>query len=336
MKNLFQFGDVTFAHPLFFLLLLFIPLAIVWSLFFKKNNTSSLYISTTKNLTSIQPSLRIRLRPLLHILRGLAFTFLVIALARPQKSSTNENIDSDGIDIMLSMDISGSMLAQDFTPNRIEAAKKVAEEFIVSRITDKIGLVIFSGESFTQCPLTTDKNVLLAQLQNIQSGMLEDGTAIGMGLSTAVDRLRSSKAKSKIIILLTDGVNNGGLVDPVTALEIAKAFAIKVYTIGVGTEGMADYPTQDAFGNTVMQKQPVLIDEDLMKKISTETGGKYYRATDNNSLTNIYKDIDKLEKSNVEISSYTQYKECFHSFALIGLVLLLLELVLNFTYFSKI
>jgi Ca-activated chloride channel family protein len=195
--------------------------------------------------------------------------------------------------------------------------------------------VIFSGESFTQCPLTTDQNVLKEQLSNIKSGLLEDGTAIGMGLATAVERLRSSKAKTKIIILLTDGVNNSGLIDPVTALEIAKAYKIRVYTIGVGTMGTASYPVKDAFGNTSMQQMPVQIDEVLMKKISDETGGKYFRATDNNSLNKVYKEIDRLEKTNIEINSFKRYAELFFPFAMIGLFLLLLEVILRNTYYKS-
>jgi Ca-activated chloride channel family protein len=236
----------------------------------------------------------------------------------------------------MSIDISGSMLAEDFKPNRIEAAKKVAREFIESRYTDRIGLVIFSGESFTQCPLTTDQNILLEQLKNIRSGLLEDGTAIGMGLATAVERLRNSKAKSKVIILLTDGVNNAGLIDPMTALEISKAYKIRVYTIGVGTKGSAPYPVQDQFGNTSMQQMPVQIDEILMRKISMETGGKYFRATDNQSLQKVYKEIDRLEKTNIEINSFKRYTELFFLYALIAFVALALEQLLKLTIFRSI
>jgi Ca-activated chloride channel family protein len=245
-------------------------------------------------------------------------------------------MDSEGVDIVLSMDISGSMLAQDLQPNRLEAAKKVAGEFISSRYTDRIGLVIFSGESFTQCPLTNDQGVLTEQLNGISSGLLKDGTAIGMGLATAVDRLRTSKAKSKLIILLTDGVNNGGLVDPITALEIAKAYQIRVYTIGVGTKGMAPAPVQDIFGNLVMQPTEVQIDEELLKRIANETGGHYYRATDNQSLRLIYQEIDKLEKTKVEITSFRRYAELFMPYALTGLILLLLEFILRHTVFRTL
>ncbi len=335
IKDFLHIQNVAFANPYYFLMLLLIPLMLLWNLWQKKNHNASFQYSNTGNITAIHTSLRTTLRPLLQILRILSIVCIVIALARPQKSNTNETINSEGIDIMLSMDISGSMLAQDFSPNRIEAAKQVAHDFIANRLTDKIGIVIFSGESFTQCPLTTDKNILFTQLDNIQSGALEDGTAIGMGLSTAVDRLRASKAKSKIIILLTDGVNNGGLIDPSTALEIAKAFNIKVYTIGVGSEGTASYPTQDAFGNTTMKQMPVQIDEVLLKKIASETGGKYYRAKDNNALSSVYADIDKLEKSNVEISSFKNYVEFFYWFVVAALLLLLLEFMLRYTLFRS-
>jgi Ca-activated chloride channel family protein len=276
------------------------------------------------------------MRPVLLVLRILAYAALVTALARPQTSNTSENIDSEGIDIVLSIDISGSMLAEDLQPNRLEAAKKVAVDFVNKRISDRIGLVIFSGESFTQCPITTDHAVLENQIMQVKSGMLQDGTAIGMGLATAVDRLRSSKAKSKVIILLTDGVNNTGLVDPITALEIAKAFKIRVYTIGIGTYGKAPFPMTMPDGSIQMQMQDVQIDEPLMKKISSETGGKYFRATNTVALQRIYNEIDKLEKTKVEITSYKRYAEHFFPLAMLALACLLLEVVLRYTAFRSL
>ena len=262
---------------------------------------------------------------------------IIIALARPQTSNVNESVNGSGIDIMLSMDISGSMLSEDFTPNRLEAAKSVAKEFVTNRPNDRMGLVIFSGESFTQCPLTTDINILLAQLENVHSGLLVDGTSIGMGLATALDRIKDSKAKSKIIILMTDGVNNTGIIDPKTALEITKAYKIKVYTIGVGTKGTARMPVaKDAAGNWVYDNVPVEIDEALLQQISNETGGKYYRATDNNSLANVYKDIDKLEKSDIEINSFKKYKELFYPYVLMAIIALFLEIVLRNFWFKSI
>ena len=227
------------------------------------------------------------------------------------------------------------MLAEDFKPNRREAAKKVALEFVDKRATDRIGLVIFSGESFTMCPITIDHNVLKDQLSQVKSGMIQDGTSIGMGLATAVDRLRNSKAKSKIIILMTDGVNNMGLIDPVTALEIAKAYKIRVYTIGVGTQGQALMPVQTPFG-TQKQMMPVEIDEALLQKIAGETGGRYFRATGNTSLERIYSDIDHMEKTKVQMTSYKHYTELFFPFALIAICALLLELVLRYTLFRSV
>ena len=293
-------------------------------------------LSTLQGIEKVAPGAHVRSRNILILLRILSFFFLVLALARPQRSNVNETIQSEGLDIVMSLDISGSMLAEDFRPNRIEAAKKVAQSFIEDRPTDRIGLVIFSGESFTQCPLTTDQNVLKEQLKNIRSGLLEDGTAIGMGLATAVERLRASKAKSKVIILLTDGVNNSGLIDPITALEIAKAYKIRVYTIGVGSQGNAPYPVKDQFGNTHMQQMPVQIDEPLMKQISLETGGKYFRAVDNNSLSKVYKEIDRLEKTKIEINSFKRYAELFVPYAMLGLLFLFLEMFLRNTLFRSL
>ena len=226
------------------------------------------------------------------------------------------------------------MTAQDFTPNRMEAAKAVAESFVDKRLTDRIGIVIFSGESFTQCPLTTDKPVLKSAIENIRNGLLEDGTAIGDGLSTSIDRLRSSKSKSKVVILLTDGENNGGLIGPNNAKEIAKAFGVRVYTIGVGTEGYAPFPIKTDLG-VIIQQQKVTIDEKLLKEIAGETGGKYFRAKDNSGLENIYGEIDQLEKSKVEITTITRYTEKFFPYAMIAMGLLLLELVLRFNVFKK-
>jgi Ca-activated chloride channel family protein len=336
MSKYFDFKHITFAHPQFFLLLLVIPFLLFWYYTQKQKKQSTMILSTLKDISNLAMPLKVKYKGVLNILRLLSFLFLTIALARPQNSKVNESINSEGLDIVMSMDISGSMLAQDFKPNRIEAAKKVAQEFIENRPTDRIGLVIFSGESFTQCPLTTDQNVLKEQLLNVKSGLLEDGTAIGMGLATAVERLRNSKTKTKVIILLTDGVNNSGLIDPITALEIAKAYKIRVYTIGVGSEGSAPYPVKDQFGQTSIQQMPVQIDEALMQRISRETGGKYFRATNNNSLNRIYKDIDKLEKTKIEINSYKRYSELFFPYAFLALFCIMLELVLRYTYFRSI
>src|ERR1044072_2294587 len=328
--------NITFAYPWCFWLLLLIPVMIYWYFKQGRRQQGALQVSSIQGLKGLPVSWKARLRPALLVLRILAYAALVTALARPQTSNTSENIDSEGIDIVLGIDISGSMLAEDLQPNRLEAAKKVAADFVEKRISDRIGLVIFSGESFTQCPITTDHAVLTNQIMAIKSGMLQDGTAIGMGLATSVDRLRSSKAKSKVIILLTDGVNNTGLVDPLTALEIAKAFKIRVYTIGVGTYGKAPFPMTMPDGSIQMQMQDVQIDEPLMKKISSETGGKYFRATNTTGLAKVYTEIDNLEKTKVEITSYKHYAEHFFPLAMLALGCLLLEVVLRYTAFRSL
>lgn len=334
MEALMDWKHISFAHPYFFGLLLLL-LLMIWRQFKRKKMSPAFRLSTTHHLNVMNISWRVRFRPLLFVLRILSLLFLIIALVRPQSSNVTESIDSDGIDIVMSIDVSGSMLAEDLKPNRIEAAKKVALDFVDKRPTDRIGLVIFSGESFTLCPITIDHNVLKQQIDGIKSGMLEDGTAIGEGLATAVDRIRKSNGKSKIIILLTDGVNNVGKIGPELALEIAKAYKIRVYTVGVGTKGMAPYPVPTPMGMQ-MQMQEVQIDEALLQKISKETGGKYYRATNNNSLASIYADIDKLEKTKVEISSFKHYAELFFPFAMLALICLGLELLLRYSVFRSV
>lgn len=335
MNELLDWNSVSFAHPYFFALLLLIPLMLWWQSRQKKKHNPVFRVTTTEGVKGIAPSFRVRFRPVLTVLRVVCLVALIIALARPQSSNVTETIESEGIDIVLSVDVSGSMLAEDLKPNRIEAAKKVAEDFIDRRPTDRIGLVIFSGESFTQCPITIDHEVLKEQLDQIKSGILVDGTAIGDGLATAVDRIRKSDGKSRVVVLLTDGVNNTGKVGPELALEVAKTYKIRVYTIGVGTRGMAPYPVQTPFG-LQKQMQEVQIDEPLLQKIANETGGKYYRATNNASLTSVYADIDKLEKTKVEISSYKNYAELFFPFAMIAIAALLLELLLRYTMFKSI
>ncbi len=327
------FQHISFAHPAFFGLLLFVPFLIFWYLRKVNQGQGSLIISTAKTFKGVK-SWKNTFRHVPFILRILVVVSLSFALARPQIKNDEQLVNGEGIDIMLCIDISGSMLAQDFTPNRIEAAKNVASTFIDNRPTDRIGLVIFSGESFTMCPLTTDRAVLKSQLYNVQSGLLDDGTAIGSGLATGVDRLKGSPSKSKVIILLTDGENNGGLIDPNTAKEIAKSVGVRVYTIGVGTEGFAPVPVQTSSG-VIMQKEKINIDEKLLTQIANETGGKYYRAKDDSSLKNIYTEIDKLEKSKVEITSYKRYTEKFLPFALAAATFLLIEMILRFTVFRK-
>ena len=327
------FNNITFAQPLFFILFAVIPFLILWKIVKGKRQTAAMGISTTRGLSGTR-SWKNTFQNVPFILRLLALCCIIMALARPQLKFEEQQSEGEGVDIVLCIDVSGSMTAQDFTPNRMEAAKKVAEDFINNRPDDRIGIVIFSGESFTQCPLTTDHYVLTSQIQQIRNGLLEDGTAIGSGLATSVDRLRNSKAKSKVIILLTDGINNGGLIDPATAKEIAKTFKIKVYTIGVGTDGYAPTPVSTPMG-IVMQNEKVAIDEKLLRNIADETGGKYFRATDNQSLQSIYASIDRLEKSKVEIVTFRRFTEKFYPFIFAAMALLLLEIILRFTLFKK-
>lgn len=327
------FHDITFGQPLLLLLFLVIPLLIAWKFSKGKKAVAAVRVSTTKGLAKSK-SWKNAVQQFPFIFRLLALSCIILALARPQVKFDETETEGQGIDIVLCIDVSGSMTAQDFTPNRMEAAKKVAIDFINHRTSDRIGVVIFAGESFTQCPLTTDHYVLKTQISQIRNGLLEDGTAIGSGLATSVDRLKNSKAKSKIIILLTDGVNNGGLIDPSTAKEIAKTFKIKVYTIGVGTDGYAPTPVSTPMG-IVMQSQKVSIDEGLLKNIANETGGKYFRATNNRSLENIYNEIDKMEKSKVEIITFHRYSEKFYPFIFAAMGFLLIEIILRYTLFRK-
>jgi Ca-activated chloride channel family protein len=327
------YQHIYFSQPSFFGLFALLPLLIYWEITKGGGSQGTVMVSTVGPFRGMR-SWKNLLRPVPFIFRMLALCCLIIALARPQTRNDEQLVNGEGIDIVLCLDISGSMLAQDFTPNRMEAAKNVAGEFIDNRPTDRIGLVIFSGESFTMCPLTTDRNVLKTQLANVQSGLLEDGTAIGSGLATGVDRLRNSPSKSKVIILLTDGENNGGLIDPNTAKEIAKSVGVRVYTIGMGTEGYAPVPVQTP-GGVVMQREKVNIDEKLLTQIATETGGKYYRARDNESLKNIYSEIDHLEKSKIEVTAIRRYTEQFYPFALAAALLLFLELLLRWTVLRK-
>ena len=335
MTTFLDWKHLNFAHPYYFGLLLLIPFMIWWQLRSKKADSPALRLTSLTGLSATAAGARARFRPVLFILRVITLVMLVIALARPQSSNTTENIDSEGIDMVISMDISGSMVAEDFKPNRIEAAKAMALKFVDQRPTDRIGLVVFSGESFTMCPITIDHNILKEQISQIRNGMIQDGTSIGMGLATAVDRLRFSKGKSKVIILTTDGVNNMGLIDPATALEIAKAYKIRVYSIGIGTMGQAPMPVQTPFG-TQKQMVPVEIDEALLRRIATETGGKYFRATGNQALNDIYADIDKMEKTKIDVTSYKHYAELFFPFAMIAVICLALEMLLRYTVFKSI
>ncbi len=326
---------IKFANPYFFLLFLLIPVMVAFYFFYLNKKRTQIQFSGFENFDGMRPSFRQRFHYLPFVLKLLAFSLAIVALARPQSSLSGRDIKTEGIDIMMALDISSSMLAEDLKPNRIEAAKKVAEEFIDSRPNDRIGLVVFGGESFTQCPLTTDHSVLKNLFAGIQSGILADGTAIGEGLGTAVNRIRNSKAKSKVVILLTDGVNNIGSIAPETAGEIAKTFGIRVYTIGVGTRGMAPYPFKTPFG-IQYQNVEVQIDEPVLKKIAIETDGKYFRATNTSKLKEIYSEIDKLEKTKIDVTEFHNYTEEFYPLALGALLLLVLDILLRFTFFKKL
>ena len=269
------------------------------------------------------------IRHLPFLLRTIALVMIIIAIARPRSSTKMDKIDTEGIDIVLAMDVSTSMLARDFTPDRISAAKDIAIEFISRRPSDRMGIVVFAGESYTQCPLTTDRATLINLMKEIETGLIEDGTAIGNGLATAVARMQNSDAKSRVVILLTDGVNNSGEITPQTAADIAKTYGIRVYTIGVGANGTAPYPVMTPWG-VQMQNVEVEIDENLLKNIAETTGGRYFRATDNTKLSEIYSEINKMEKARTTIDSFPIYKELFTGFALIALACLLLEVLISF------
>jgi Ca-activated chloride channel family protein len=325
-----MFNGIEFAHPGFFWLLIVIPAMITWYIWREQQLQGTLSVSAVKGFSLPTKSLIPRLRHLGIVLRLLSVAALIIALARPQSSLSWQNTSTEGIDIMIASDISGSMLAEDFQPNRLEAGKNIAIDFIKNRPDDRIGLVIFSGESFTQCPLTIDHDVLINLYKDIKNGMIDDGTAIGMGLATAVNRLKDSEAKSKVIILLTDGSNNMGSIPPLTAAEIAKQFNVRVYTVGIGTHGFAPYPVQTQFG-VQYQRIPVDVDEGTLTKIANVTGGKYFRATDNETLKNIYEQIDKLEKAKIDVTQYHKKTEMFLPFALIALFFLLTEFIIKNT-----
>ncbi len=324
-------NNINFLHPYnFYLLTVLLPM-IGWYIWKHKSAQASLQISSLKGFSKAPVSWKVYLRHLPIVLRSFAIIMLVFVLARPQSSNSSKDVITEGIDIVMTMDISSSMNALDFKPNRLEAAKDVAIQFISARENDKIGLVIFSGQSFTQCPLTTDRATLINLMAEIKTGMMEvDGTAIGMGLATAVNRIKDSEAKSKVVILLTDGVNNRGEVAPLTAAEIAKTFDVRVYTIGVGTDGVAQIPVQTPYGTRLVE-QEVKIDEEMMKEISEITDGKYFRATNKNSLKKIYEEIDQLEKTKIEVKEYTKRSEEYLLWAILAAVFILLEVFLKST-----
>ena len=325
------FHDITFKNPEFFWLLFFLPCMIFYFLRVKRKTRPRILISTTEAFQNYKPTIRQRLTNLPIILRCITVCLIVTALARPQSSSRGSNVTTEGISIVLALDLSESMLAEDLRPNRIEAAKKVAIDFINGRPNDLIGLVVFGGESFTQCPITSDHSVICNMMPDIKTGMLAQGTAIGEGLATAVARIKDSKSKSKVVILITDGVNNVGAIPPLTAGEIARTFGVRVYTIGVGTKGMAPYPFKTPFG-TQYQNVEVQIDEELLTSIAQSTDAKYFRATNTKKLEAIFAEIDKMEKTKTEITEFRQYTEEYLPWLIAAFVLFALELLLRYSW----
>jgi Ca-activated chloride channel family protein len=330
-----MFENIEFANPKLLWLLLLVPLAIIWYILRHKKQEASVNFSDLKGMVKLPKTWKAYLRHLLFALKMAALALLIVALARPQSSSTNSTSNIEGIDIVMAMDVSGSMLARDLKPDRLTAAKNVASDFVKDRPGDRMGLVIFSGETFTQVPLTTDHGVMLNMLAEMKNGLIDDGTAIGDGLATAISRLKDSEAISKVVILLTDGMNNAGSVDPYTAAEMAKLFGVRVYTIGVGSYGTAPYPVQTPFG-TQMQQMKVEIDEKLLTTIANSTGGKYFRATNNQKLDEIYAEIDKLERSKIEVTEFRRLHEEFYPLVAWALALLLLEFLLRKTIFRTL
>lgn len=332
-----MFENTNFENPQFFWLLLLLPLAIGWYVWKRHQQTAEVKMSSIKGFAGGQ-SVLVKLRPLLLVLRLAALALIITALARPRSVDVSTSTSStSGIDIVLAIDVSASMLARDFSPNRLQATKEVAAEFIQGRPTDRFGLVVYAGESFTQTPITSDKSIVLSALDAIEyNNVLEGGTAIGMGLATSVNRLKDSKAESKVVILLTDGVNNAGFIDPKIASELAAEFEIKTYTIGVGSNGMALSPVALLpNGNFQYRNVPVEIDEELMKEIAATTGGRYFRATDNDKLEEIYEEIDALEKTEVEELKFYNYDEKYRPLVLLAGLLVLVEMLLRFSIFRS-
>ena len=329
-------SSIEFASAYFLYGLIIIPLLVAWYVFLGRNRQAYVKFSDTSSFANMPKSWRIYARHILFALEMCALALLIIALARPQSSSKNQKINIEGIDIVLTLDLSSSMLAQDLKPDRLEAAKNISADFVKGRPEDRMGLVVFASETFTQVPLTTDHGMLLNMMKELKCGMLEDGTAIGDGLASSVSRLKDSEAISKVVILLTDGDSNAGSIDPATAAEMAKIFGIRVYTIGVGTRGTAPYPVQTPFGGIQYQQIPVTINETLLQQIADETGGKYFRATSNEKLQQIYEEIDQLERSKIEVNEFTRVHEEFLPFVLWSLALLLLGFVLRYTIFKTL
>lgn len=329
-------GITRFANPdLLWLLLALIPMA-AYYVFRTLQGGAAIQMSSVSGVEGAGKPLKYYARHLPFVLRCAAVALLIVALARPQSSEQGSRTSTEGIDIILAMDVSSSMLAQDFKPDRITVAREVASKFIVDRVNDRIGIVVFAGESFTQSPLTTDKRTLTNLMSQIRSGIIEDGTAIGNGLASAVNRLRDSDSKSKVVILLTDGVNNSGQITPLTAADIAASYGIKVYTIGVGTRGTALMPGYDRWGGRVLAPVQVEIDEETLTQIAEKTGGEYFRATDNKTLQQVYDKINELEKTKIETDDFTKYNELYAKYALIALALLVLEFLIGKLWLRRI
>ncbi|MEN6588640.1 MAG: VWA domain-containing protein [Proteiniphilum sp.] len=326
---------MVFLHPEYlYLWLLLIPL-IVWYVMRLSKAQASFKLASTQAFKEMKPDFRVTMRHLPFVLRLISIALIIIVIARPQSVSSWEETETQGIDIVMALDVSGSMLSQDLKPDRLQAAKKVAAEFITDRKNDNIGLVIFAGESFTQCPLTTDHKVLLNLLNEINFGMIEDGTAIGLGLANSVNRLKESESESRVVILLTDGTNNSGQIAPLTAADLARSYGIRVYTVGVGTKGMAPTPVNTPYGIR-MQNMPVDIDEKTLTEIAAMTGGQYFRAQDTEGLRQVYEEIDEMEKYLISVQNVTRRQELFLPFALVALGLILLELLLRRSWLRNI
>lgn len=323
--------DITFAYKPFLLLLAIIPLLAAWYIWKQRDYSADIRFAHSAFVQGVRKSFRLRLLHLPFVLRMLVMALLIVALARPQSSSRSQDVSVEGIDIMIALDISGSMLAEDFRPNRLEAAKQTALEFIDMRPTDRLGMTVFSGESFTLCPLTTDHVLLKELASGVKTGMVEDGTAIGDGLATALNRLRESQAISKVVILLTDGINNAGVIDPLTAAEIASVYGIRVYTIGVGSKGSVPYPFQTPLGVQYRQVE-IPVDEELLQQMAEMTGGSYYWADSQNKLQEIYEDIDQLERTRIDVTEYTRKTDEYLPLVLLAFLLMGLELVLRNTW----
>lgn len=328
-------SNMEFTNPGFLWLLLLVPVLAVWYFFVRKKDSANLNMPSIAGFD--HGNIWSKLKPLLYVFRLAAISLLIVALARPRNVEVSKRTKTTrGIDIVMAIDVSASMLAKDLKPNRLEALKSVASKFVQKRPNDRIGVVVYAGESFTQTPITSDKTVIQNTIRNIRWGQIEDGTAIGMGLGSAVNRLKDSKAKSKVIILLTDGVNNTGFVDPKTATELAKELNIKVYTIGLGTNGTALFPVaKDLNGKLIFRNAPVEIDEELLKYIATETDGQYFRATGNKKLESVYNEINKLEKTEIEEFKYYNYQEKFRPLVIFAGFLILLEMLLRFTAYRS-